>query len=489
MKVGRWVMLVIGSLLGLIGLGLVVAGAVLGIGYATQRDSDGFFNTPTERYGTDTYALVSKDVTISHMDDLPAFVDADDFGRVRVRARAETGDVFVGIGPSASVADYLGGVAQAEIVDVDFRPFVVDYSTIAGGPPPGLPGDEPFWVASASGAGGQEIVWDLEDGQWALVVMNADGSAGVVADVRAGGRFDLLGAIAIGLFAGGVIALAIGIPLLAVGAAGLGRHGPPPAPTDPHAAGAVPPIEPTAIPTSHAPYPARLTGDRDVPLSRWLWLVKWLLAIPHAIVLVFLWIAFVLLTVVAGFAILFTGRYPRGIFDFNVGVLRWSWRVGFYAYSALGTDRYPPFTLARTDYPADFDIDYPERLSRGLVIVKWWLLVFPHLLIVAVVGGGWAIGLGQTARDSDRWLFQSGGLISLLVIIAAVALLFTGRYPRGLFDFVIGLNRWSYRVVAYAALMTDHYPPFRLDSGPREAIPAPRAPTLPPPEPPPGPTR
>jgi Domain of unknown function (DUF4389) len=119
-------------------------------------------------------------------------------------------------------------------------------------------------------------------------------------------------------------------------------------------------------------YPARLDGRVDRPLSPWLWLVKWVLVLPHAVVLVFLWLATAVLTIVARVAILFTGVYPRAIFDFNVGVVRWTWRVGFYGLSAFGTDRYPPFSLQPDpDYPADFDVDYPEHLSRRSSTSSW----------------------------------------------------------------------------------------------------------------------
>jgi len=204
-------------------------------------------------------------------------------------------------------------------------------------------------------------------------------------------------------------------------------------------------------------HPARLTALLDQPLSRWLWLVKWLLALPHYVVLLFLWVAFMGASVVAFFAILFTGRYPRTLFDFNTGVLRWSWRVAYYAYGALGTDRYPPFTLADVpDYPAHWDVTYPEQLSRGLVLVKWWLLAIPHYLILGFLLGG------------VRVPWAAGGLIGLLTLFAGIALAATAHYPRGIFDLVIGLNRWVLRVAAYAALLTDVYPPFRHDQGGNE---------------------
>ncbi|MEU3252340.1 DUF4389 domain-containing protein [Streptomyces sp. NPDC006997] len=213
----------------------------------------------------------------------------------------------------------------------------------------------------------------------------------------------------------------------------------------------------TVPPAAPRVHPARLTAALDEPLNRWLWLVKWLLVVPHYVILLFLWVAFVATSVVAFFAILFTGRYPRPLFDFNTGVLRWSWRVAYYAYGALGTDRYPPFTLADVpDYPAHWDLEYPGTLSRGLVLVKWWLLAIPHYVVLGFLVGG----------AGEVWL--SCGLIGLLVLFAGVALAVTGRYPRSLFDLVLGLDRWVLRVAAYAALLTDVYPPFRLDQGGEE---------------------
>ena len=199
-------------------------------------------------------------------------------------------------------------------------------------------------------------------------------------------------------------------------------------------------------------YPVHLKGELDKP-SRALWLVKWFLAIPHWIVLCFLFVAFAILTIIAFFAILFTGRYPRGMFNFNVGVLRWGWRAFYYA-AVLGTDNYPPFTLESVDYPADLQIDYPEKLKNWMVLVKWFLAIPHYAILGALVGWGY----NTTAHDQ----YPFGGLFWVLVVIVAIVLLFTGKYHKDIFKLIMGIQRWSYRVTAYVGLMTDEYPHFRL---------------------------
>jgi hypothetical protein len=207
-------------------------------------------------------------------------------------------------------------------------------------------------------------------------------------------------------------------------------------------------------------YPVRLEGDPTEPLSRWLWLVKWLLLIPHYICLIFLFVTLVLTTIAVFFVLLFTGRYPRGLFDWNVGVLRWAWRVAFYGYSALGTDRYPPFTMGEApDYPARLEIDFPEQQRRGLPLIGWWLLGVPQYVIAGLLSGG---GVG--------WGRYGGGVVGVLILVVALLLLFKNRYPRDVFDVMMAFNRWVVRVGAYALLMTPQYPPFRLDPGATEPI-------------------
>jgi hypothetical protein len=190
--------------------------------------------------------------------------------------------------------------------------------------------------------------------------------------------------------------------------------------------------------------PVWVRGEFDAP-SRWLWLVKWcVLSVPHYPILILLYLVYPPLTIVAGVAILFTGRYPRPIFNFNVGVLRWSWRVMNYRFPMNGTDKYPPFTLAaRSDYPGQLEVAYPQRLSRSAVLVKSWLLALPQVLLC------WALV----------------PLLQTLTVIAAATLLSTGTIPQGMYDLLLGIARWRYRVAVYVSLMSDEYPPFRMDLG------------------------
>ncbi|RPI22904.1 MAG: DUF4389 domain-containing protein [Actinobacteria bacterium] len=424
----------------LIAAAFLTAAAALTWGWTTQRTDDGFFETDTIELASDGYAVTSSEIDLGSQpgDWLPSGTLAT------VRLTTDAG-VFVGIGPSDDVAAYLQGVAHDEVAEFHGISLTPEYRSIEGTEVPGAPGGESFWAASGEGS----LSWDVESGTWTVVLMNADASEGVVAGVVAAARVDWLWVAFVAILAFGIAFAVIAAVLLVIAVRQPGER----------------PLPAVSAPGVYGRYPVLVEGDLDQP-GRWLWLVKWLLAIPHFVVLGFLWIGLFFMTVVAFFAILFTGRYPRSIFDFNVGVMRWSWRVGYYTYGVLGTDRYPPFTLAATDYPARLEVAYPEQLSRGLVLVKWWLLAIPHYIIV----GFFTSGLIWWVSDLDEGgaAQYGGGLIGILVFVAAIALLFTGKYPSGLFDLVMGLNRWVLRVGAYALLMRDEYPPFRLDMGPGE---------------------
>jgi uncharacterized protein DUF4389 len=425
---GRVVAIVAGALLGLLAAAVLLAGGVGLWADSTQRDADGWLASPWHRFETPTRALTAEGLRLG---DLRGGPDewVSELGSIRVRARrTDGGAVFVGLAPEARVDGYLRDVAHTEVTELRAKGYRGTVRT--GARAPAAPSST-GWSASAAGAGTRTARWDPETGRWAIVVMNADGSPGVSVDVQVGARAGWLLPLTIGLLiAGGLLAAA------AAALIGFGAARPAPAPETTHPADA--PADPVTV-----------IATLDEPLSRWLWLVKWLLLVPHYVILAFLWPAFLVVTLIAMVAIVFTGRYPRALFDFNVGVLRWSWRVAFYGCSALATDRYPPFTLAPAGYPAELEIAYPERLSRWKAVLKPWLLAIPHYLILAALLGGWHRTLP--------------GVLGVLVAVAAVLLLVRGRYPRDVFSLVVGINRWALRVVAYAGLMRDEYPPFRLD--------------------------
>lgn len=464
-------LVVVGVLVVLVGFGLATGGGALLAAHAFARDAHGYYTAPTERFATDT-AVLTAQADLGGPPGEHDWLPIEHVGTLRLRVTGPEGRaLFVGIAPTSAVDGWLDGVAHEQVTDVDYAPFRSKQERVPGRLTATPPADQPFWVASDEGIGTRTARWDIESGDWSLVVMNADGTPGVSARVQVGAKSGLLCPIGVGLAVAGLVAL-IGGALVLVAAMKEPFEARRPAPTAP-VTGAVPA-------GAEPPYPVRLDARLDAPLSRWLWLVKWLLVLPHVVVLAFLWVATCVLTFVAGVSILFTERYPRGIFDFNVGVMRWTWRVGYYAFSALGTDRYPSFSLhADASYPADFAVDYPEHLSRGLVLVKWWLLAIPHYLIVGLFAGGW--GLAGRGDRPDGGL-AGAGLIGIVVLVAMVMLLFTTRYPKGLFDFVLGMNRWCYRVLAYAALLRDEYPPFRFDSGGTD--PGTAATSTPPPAPP-----
>ncbi|HET9323558.1 MAG TPA: DUF4389 domain-containing protein [Gaiellaceae bacterium] len=449
MSGGRIALLVLGCVLALIALASVAGGAFLGWAHLTYRNDDGFYATRHEPFRTDGYAIRSDDLDLGTEGPDWLFEEGR-LGTIRIDGEnVEPGKrLFLGIGPADDVERYLAGADYDVVTDLEVDPFRVEYRNETGSARPDPPSEQTFWAAS----GLDRIEWKVDEGRWEAVAMNPDGSRGVVAEISVGAKTNLiiwgaLGALGFGLAIGALSALLIWLAVR-------DRAVPAGVPAAAAAEGVVAPVTTEeAVPPS-AVYPLQIVGTLDTGPSRWLWLVKWLLLIPHFIVLAFLWAAYFVVTVIAFFGILFTERYPRSLFDFNVGILRWTWRVVWYGYGGLATDRYPPFTLGDADYPARLDVPYPERLSRGLVLVKWWLLAIPHYIVTAFfLGGGWWWW----------WHWNAPGLILVLTFFAGVVLLFRNRYPESLYGLILGMDRWVARVVVYTTLMRDEYPPFRLD--------------------------
>jgi len=230
---GRVSLIVLGSIGVLFGLALLVGGGFLLWADRTQRE-DGYLTTPTERFATPTYALTRTRLEVDTEGE-GWVLNESWFGKVRIRGES-SGDktLFIGIGPQAEVARYLGTVAHANVQDIDFDPFRVTYLSVSGDAPQAPPTEQSFWAASASGVGTQTLTWKVREGDWTVVLMNADGSRGVAADVDLGAKLSFLLWVAIGLLGGGVL-VSVGSAALIVLAA---RTRPrPPAPPVPPAVG------------------------------------------------------------------------------------------------------------------------------------------------------------------------------------------------------------------------------------------------------------
>ncbi|HLZ68390.1 MAG TPA: DUF4389 domain-containing protein [Dehalococcoidia bacterium] len=180
------------------------------------------------------------------------------------------------------------------------------------------------------------------------------------------------------------------------------------------------------------PYPAQL--------NRVTTLLRIFMLIPHMIVLAVLGVCMEVVTVIAWFAILITGKYPRGMWDFSLSVARYAARVS--SYGALLRDEYPPFG-GGGDYPLQYELAYSEPMNRLSTLLRI-IYAIPHIIV----------------------LYLLGIALEVITFIAWWAILFTGKYPQGMFTFAVGVSRWQQRASAYVLLLTDAYPPFSMEPGP-----------------------
>ena len=196
----------------------LVAGGALALWRDSQKDDDGYLTTNTHRFESGGRALATDnlDVDLGDIDPIP---DTPDLGKVKLTAESRDGKpVFVGIARTSDVDRYLSNVPYTTVTDVHADPFRADYDRHAGNRHPVSPEHAGIWQASSYGHGEQSIDWDIDDGDYSVVVMNADGSLGVDADVSAGANIPFLDELGWSAIGSGAFALILGIGLIAMAA-------------------------------------------------------------------------------------------------------------------------------------------------------------------------------------------------------------------------------------------------------------------------------
>jgi len=202
--VGRVLLLVFGSIIALIGLGIAAGGGFLLYANGRLKDDQGFFTSRTERFATASVAIATRDLDVGNAGPL---TDSGRFATIRIRATPAdpTRAIFIGIGPVDQVNRYLQGVAHLQLVDLDYSPFKVTYTPVPGRARATPPALQPFWAARVSGRGRQDLVWGVKDGTWSAVLMNATGAPGVDARASVGVKIQHLVPIGVGLLVGGLL--------------------------------------------------------------------------------------------------------------------------------------------------------------------------------------------------------------------------------------------------------------------------------------------
>lgn len=206
-----------GTIASLIAVALVAGGA-LALWGDSLKDDDGYLRTDTERFTTDTRALASENLDVD-LGDADFIAQTDDLGKIEVTAQSrDDKPVFVGIARTTDVERYLGGVPYTTVNDIDVAPFRADYERHPGNRHPVSPDHAGIWLESSQGTGKQSVDWEIDDGDYSVVVMNADGSLGVDADISAGADVPYLDEIGWSAMGSGAFALILGIGLIALAA-------------------------------------------------------------------------------------------------------------------------------------------------------------------------------------------------------------------------------------------------------------------------------